>query len=208
MWYLLARVHLDHGPVSPHGQRPLPCKTSLFRHSYEVRDCANLHFFHYRAAVELDRFFDRSKVVGNLLVEPTRNDVCEHLALAGGQARYLSLNRSKVRVSLTRLDVLLDGSRNRRQQIVVADRFGEEIDGTRLHGAHARRNVALSSNENDRSLRAPGCQRLLQLEAIETRHRYVQDGAARDRRVVVGQEILRRNIRLDIVALKSHEAFQ
>ena len=57
-------------------------------------------------------------------------------------------------------------------------------------------------------MRPSGRQRLLQLKAVETRHGNVEDGAAGNRRIVVGEEFLRRRIRLDIVALHAQEPRQ
>ena len=111
-------------------------------------------------------------------------------------------------LNLAGFGVQLLGPRYGPQQVLVAHRLGQEIDGARLHGAHARGNVALPGDENDRPVRPSGCQRLLQLEAIETRHRDVEYGATGNRRIVMGQEFLRRRIRSDIVALHAHEPRQ
>ena len=110
--------------------------------------------------------------------------------------------------NLPRLGILLFGARDGRQQVLVADRLGQEIDGARLHGAHARRNVALAGDENDRPVRSLGRQRLLQLEAVETGHGDVQYGATGNRRIVLCKEFLRRRVRPDIVALRAQQPRQ
>src|SRR5262245_54638285 len=107
---------------------------------------------------------------------------------------------------LTRSSVLLFGTRYRHQQVSIADRLGQEIDGALLHGADTRRNVALPGDENDRPMRAPGGQRLLQFEAVEARHGNVQYRAAGDRSVVLGEKLLGRSVCSNMVTLQAHES--
>ena len=132
------------------------------------------------------------KIAGNLLVEPAGDHMREHFALARRQGRNLRLDHGQFGLNLARsLASCCFGSRNRLQQVPFAHRLGQEINGAGLHGAHARRNVALPGDENDRPLGASGCQRLLQLEAVKTRHRDVEHRTARNRRIMMLEEFLR-----------------
>src|SRR4029077_7576371 len=82
-------------------------------------------------------------------------------------------------------------SRNRLQQLIVAHRIGQEIDRTSLHRPNAGRNVAETGDEDHRSLDAFLQQRGLKLEPVEIGHRNIEDGTTRNRRVMLGQKLLR-----------------
>src|SRR5262245_66255023 len=89
------------------------------------------------------------------------------LALTRGQGRNLRCDRCQFGVHLTGLGVLLLGAGYRCQQMLVAHGFGQEIDGTGLHRAYRRWNIALSAEENDWPMRSAYGQCLLELYTVE-----------------------------------------
>src|SRR5262245_54634579 len=102
--------------------------------------------------MELDGLFYRSKIIGNLLVEAPGDNMRKHFAFAPGQSCNLLFDRLQLGVYLTRANVALFRAGYRFEQVTIAHRFGQEIDGAALHRAHARWNIALASDENDRSI--------------------------------------------------------
>ncbi len=139
-------------------------------------------FSHHRTAVEFDGLLHRPKIVGDLLVEPPGDNVGQHLAFPRRQGRHPRFDLRQFGLNPPKPGILVLGSRYGPQQVRVAHRLGQEIDGACLHGAHARRNVALPGDENDRPTRPSGCQRLLQLKTVEPGHRDIEDRATRNRR--------------------------
>src|SRR5262245_40475663 len=83
------------------------------------------------------------------------------------------------------------GPLDRVQKILFSHRFGQEIQGAGLHGAHARRNIALTGDKYDRSVRTSVGKRLLECKAVEVRHRNVQHSAAGCRGSVPFEEFSR-----------------
>src|SRR5262249_46144016 len=98
------------------------------------------------------------------------------------------------------------GSRYGPKQVLIAHRLGQEINGARPHGAHTRWDVALSGDEDDRPMEPIGCQRVLRLEAVETWHGNVQQGAPRNSCIVLCEEFPRRRVWPDVVPLRAQEA--
>src|SRR5215470_548256 len=108
--------------------------------------------------MDFDGLFNRPEVASNLLVEPPSDDMREHFAFARGQGCYPGLNCSQLGVNLARPGILLFGSRYGPEQVLVAHRLGQEINRARSHGAHTRRDVSFSSNEDDWPRYPFGCQ--------------------------------------------------
>src|ERR1700730_12195350 len=66
---------------------------------------------------------------------------------------------------------------NRIQEILVAERLGEEFHGPRLHGPYRHRNVAVRGDENDRNLNI-GCGQLaLEVQPTDSRQPDIADEA-------------------------------
>ena len=86
------------------------------------------------------------------------------------------------------------------EQLLPGDRLGEEVLGPGLDGAHARRNVGVTGQENDRQAVAELRQAILELQAGQARHLHVEQNAVRQagRRLV--EELLRGLVERDLVA--------
>ena len=122
-------------------------------------------------------------------------DVLQHLAFARRERGQPLPDVVEFGAGLPLMAVRLDGGADGLEEILVVDRLGEEINRAALHGAHAHRDVAVAGEEDDRDLAAPGDQRLLQLQAVQARHRHVQHQAAGCVRIVLIEELLRRGER-------------
>jgi hypothetical protein len=86
------------------------------------------------------------------------------------------------------VDGLLDGV----QQVIVTERFREELDGPGFHGAYRHRDVTMAGNEDDRKVDLDLGQFLLEIKATPARQLYIKNQAARDWWTAAFQEILRR----------------
>jgi hypothetical protein len=89
----------------------------------------------------------------------------------------------------------LQGLPDRSEEDVVVDRLRQEIDGPFLHGSDALRDVAVARQEERRQLDPARGQRVLERQAVETRHRNVQDDASFGRRIDARQELFGRSER-------------
>src|SRR5258708_5645968 len=179
-------VELTVGPIRP--------DLGLLRHADEICHRTQAHFLHHPAAMDLDRLFDRAPIAGNLLVEPPRDNVRKYFPLARGQGAEFRLDRLQFGETLAVLRLTFFGTPYGFEQISVLRGFREKIYGACLHGAHTRGNVTFAGYENDRPMRAPGGQRLLEFEAIEARHRNIQHGTARNSRIVLFEKFLRAHV--------------
>jgi len=168
--------------------------------AHQVGDGTHTHLRHHAPAVHLDRLLDGAEIAGDLLIEPTRHHVGEHFALARRELRDPRLDRAAQAAYVPALHVTLEGAAHGRDEKFGLYRLGQEVHRAGLHGTHARRDVALAGHEDDRPLDAVLDQRHLQLQAVERRHRHVEQGAARHLWVVLGEKFSRRleRPRLDV----------
>ena len=56
--------------------------------------------------------------------------------------------------------------------------IGKKVDGPRLHGFHAHRNITVAGDENDREQNAYFREPLLQIQPIQVRQPHIKDHAA------------------------------
>jgi hypothetical protein len=73
----------------------------------------------------------------------------KHLTFARREGRQPLFERVQLGLGCTCQAVHLDGIPHSRQQILVNDGLGQEINRTSLHGPHTRRNIAASGDEDD-----------------------------------------------------------
>ena len=130
----------------------------------------------------------------------------EHVAPAGGLAdggaaacRPVSPSRAiacapALRAASTRSLLVAGHARepllDRRDQLLVGVRLGQELQRAGLDRPHRGRNVAVAGEKDDRRPRARLRQLLLQLEPAQSGQLDVQDQAARHVRPAAGEELL------------------
>ena len=61
------------------------------------------------------------------------------------------------------LRIVFKGALDRREQLLLRDRFGQEIFRACLDGAHAGRNIAMTGHEDDWKRVSEFCEAILQL---------------------------------------------
>ena len=70
------------------------------------------------------------------------------------------------------------------QQILTANRFGQELKGSFFHRPHRHRNIAVAGHEDDWNVDVRGTQGALKIKAIQSRHPHVEDKAGRNIRAL------------------------
>ena len=90
-----------------------------------------------------------------------------------------------------RFGPLSDDVRDRIEKILIPERLGQEIDGAGLHGPYAHRDVAMTSDEDDRHPDVEPFEKLRQFQPREPRQVYVEEEAGRGEIVALDQEIFR-----------------
>ena len=158
----------------------------------ELRDAAGLHFPHDLAAMHLDGHLADPELAGDLLVEPPGDDQRHHLALARGQRLEAGAQFGQPHLAGAAGAVLFERRADRVEQILVAERLGQELDGAGLHRPHRHRDVAIAGDEDDRQLRLGLRQLALHVETAAPREAHVEHDAAGPVRPLALQEFLRR----------------
>ena len=100
--------------------------------------------------MDFDGLFDGTKFGGDLLIESARDDMGKDLTLPRWQASNFRMNGRQLGMGLPGLAVLLFGPCDRREQVFVGHRLGQEIDRARSHRLHAHGNATLPGQKNDR----------------------------------------------------------
>jgi hypothetical protein len=99
--------------------------------------------------MDLDRLLDGAEVDRDLLVELARDHMLKDFAFARRQPAEPLADRLQRGAGLAHDAVAFDRPLDGSQQILLADRLGQEIDRPGLHRPHAAGNVAMAADESD-----------------------------------------------------------
>src|SRR5690348_7097001 len=102
--------------------------------------------------MNLHRVFRSSELVSNLFVEHAGNDHGDHLLLARRQGVVTLFEVIYFFLPFTSFAVFRQGDANSIQQILVAEWFGEEFNGSSLHSSNTHGNIAVAGDEDDRHI--------------------------------------------------------
>lgn len=158
--------------------------------AYQVRDRDEPHFLHHSPTVDLDGFFGRAKPGGNLLIEQPLGDEFHHLAFAWREGFGPGPERAKFFAPLPFSRVLGERGFDGPQEIVVHDRFGEEIHSAGFHRRHTRRNIPVSGEEHDRKGELANAKLRLKIKTVHRGHPQIDHDAGRGGRPAIGTEKL------------------
>src|SRR6516164_143415 len=103
-------------------------------------------------AVNLYRDLAHADLAGHLLVHQSGSDEGHHLELARREHFELGLELGHAFFLLPPLAVALQRIGDGIQEILIAERLGEEIDGARLHRSYRHGDIAMGGDEDDRDL--------------------------------------------------------
>src|SRR5262249_47331998 len=121
-----------------------------------------LHLLHRPAAMHLHRGFGDADVVRDLLAEAPACDLDDDLALPGAQRFEALPQRRQVLFILPSCTIARQADLNGIEEVLIAERLGQELDGPSFHRLHRHRDVAVTGDEDDRDL--PVCSGELTLE--------------------------------------------
>src|SRR3974390_3606068 len=114
--------------------------------------------------------FGGADVGGNLFVQTTGRDPDHALTLAGAERVEALPDHIQCFLALPPRTIAREAGLDGVEQVLLAERFGEELDGPSLHRLHRHRDVAVRRNEDDRQFPVRRRKGALQIETAATRH--------------------------------------
>jgi hypothetical protein len=125
-----------------------------FCHPDQIGQRLGAHFVHDAATMNFDSDLADPQLETDLLVKQAGDNQAHHFPLAGRQRIETLAQFRNFPAVLARSAVALKGLLNRFQEILIAERLGEEFRRPGFHGAHRRWDVAVTSDEDDRKFDA------------------------------------------------------
>ena len=128
----------------------------------------------------LDRVYDCSKFVRDLLVKFAGNDMCQNLAFAWRKLCKPCLDQVQFLVRFPCSGIPLDRAGDCIKQLLVTNGLCQKINGTGFHGPDTCRNISYAGDENHRSFDVSLGEGRLKLETVKIWHGDIEYGAPRD----------------------------
>src|SRR5262252_852670 len=129
-----------------------PREVQLVSHAGQVRQRRCFHLSHDLATMHFYGDFADADVVGDLLVEATNHHQCHYLSLAWGKSLEACPQRGDHLFVLQPRAISPEAQLNRVQQVLIAERLGQELDRATLYRLDGDRDVAVSRDEDDRNV--------------------------------------------------------
>src|SRR5262249_42235256 len=130
------------------------------------------------------------------------------LSLASGQGFEMGFQLGDPALIMPALPITLERLADRVEHFLLAERFGQEIDGAGLDGLDRHGNVAVPGHEDDRDADLGLGELRLEVEAAQSRQPDVEHEAAHHLGQLVFQQVGRRPEQLDLVSNRSEQAAQ
>jgi len=109
-----------------------------------------LHLVHHLAALDFNRDLTRAQFGGDLFVQQTTDGQSHHLPLTRRE-RFIAAPQDRCSGTLVpRFTVAFNRLMDCVEQILVAERFWEKLNGPGFHGPHAHRDITMSGDKNNR----------------------------------------------------------
>src|ERR1700722_6499625 len=149
------------------------------RHPAELGERAYAHLAHRPAAMDLHGGLGDADIAGNLLAEAATRDLAPDFALARAQRLEAFPEGRHSHFVLPPGTIAREAERNGVQEVLIAERLRQELDGAALHRVHRHWNVAVPGDEDDRQVPV-GCGKLaLKIETALSRKPDVEHEASR-----------------------------
>ena len=139
--------------------------------------------------MHLHRRFGDADIVSNLFVEATGRDLDHDLPLAGAERFETLPEPIQGPITLPTGTIASEAGLDGVEEVLITERFCEELYGTALHRLHGHRDVAMRCDEDDRHLPVRRGKVALKLKAASPRHSNVEHQASRAVREVGIQKI-------------------
>src|SRR5690349_21972574 len=112
-----------------------------------------------------DRLLDNAELGCDLLVHPSRDDPRENFALTRRELLESLAHRLPLPGQRERFAIPIERLSDTANELVFAERLGEEFDGAAFHGSDTHWNRTVPSEKNDRNVDSGTRQILRELEA-------------------------------------------
>src|SRR6516225_302475 len=149
------------------------------RHPTKLRNGTSLHLPHQVRAMHLHCRFGDADIVGNLLVQATGHHMEHDLALAGTELVETLSEPSQGLITLPSGSIARDSRLDSLNEVLVAERFCQELHSTALHCLDGHRHIGVRCDEDDGHLPLRRGKVALKLEAASPRHSHVEYQASR-----------------------------
>ena len=150
------------------------CQLENIRHSAELWKRTGLHLPHQMGAMNLHRRFADADVVGNLFVQATGRDLNHDLTFAGAERFETLPERTQGSVTLAPGTIASEARLDGVEEVLIAERFSQELYGAALHCLDAHRDVAMRGDEDDRHVPIRRREVALKLKTASPRHSNVE----------------------------------
>src|SRR5579864_8121964 len=141
--------------------------------------------------MDLHGDFAGSEIKSYLLIEHARNHQAHDLALACGKRLVALSQLGELTLLLARRPVALQSLLDSVQQVLVAERLGQELHRAGFHGIHRHRDISMTGYEDDRNPDTRFNQLVLKFQAVHSGKSYVQYQATWPVRPLSAQELWR-----------------
>src|SRR5262249_39363553 len=119
-------------------------------HSAELGKRTSLHLLHRSAAMHFHRGFGDADIMGDLLAQASASDLNHDLALPRTERTKALPEGGQVLLIFPPCTIAGYAKLNGVEEILIAERFGQELDGSPLHRLHGHRYVTVPRDEDDR----------------------------------------------------------
>ena len=157
----------ERGDRLSEGRGNLRIELGLDDDAHQVGNGARTRLIHDRSAVRFHCLDGNAEIVGDLLIEASVHDALEHLLFA---RRELLDQRAVLRERLAALEELLGGLHGALDELLelrLLEGLLDEVHGALLEGLNRLRHVAVTGDEDERSINAAPEQMVLH---VGTRH--------------------------------------
>src|ERR1700722_3481952 len=151
----------------------------LIRHPAERRQRTGLHLVHQTTAMHFHSRLGDADVAGNLLAEAAARDLNHDLAFPGAQRAKACLELGQCLLALPTRTIASEADLNGVEEVLIAKRLGQELDGAALHRLHRHRDIAVPGDEDNRELSVRRRQLALKIKTALVRQSDVEDQTGR-----------------------------
>src|SRR5215469_1292813 len=169
--------------------RQPPGRAQLRRYGDKIGQRARLHLAHHVGAMDLGGDLAGPDLSGDLLVHAAHHHQRHDGPLPRGQ-RFIALAQDgHLLLLLAPVAITMQSDLHRVEQVLLAERLGEELHRARLHGADRHRDIAVSGEKNDRQTDVGLVELALEVEPTLFRQAHVENEAARHFRLLALQHL-------------------
>src|SRR3981081_3192569 len=168
-----------------------------FGHSDQIGQRPRAHFFHDMPAMDLHGNLSQANLGRNLLVHQAGSDQSQNLALARGHGFKQGLHVRHRLLDFAPPAIPFNRGHHGIQHVLIAKRFGQEIDRAALHGPDGHRNIAMAGHKDDWNMNIRLGYVVLKVEAAQSWQSDVEHQAAGNIRELALQHFRRRTEHLN-----------